>query len=89
MGGVLCRVPGALWLSASDTIVALSPDGDEPAVITGSGAGVWEAFARPTRVETAITDLARQYGVGADEIRTDVESAVEALLKLGLIEEVG
>jgi len=88
MGETLRRAPGALWLSTSGTVVALSPDGSEPAVIAGSGASLWAAFEQPTRVDQVLADLAARFRVTPEAIRPDVEAAIEALLKLGLLEEV-
>ena len=42
----------------------------------------------PTRVDQVLADLAARFRVTPEAIRPDVEAAIEALLKLGLLEEV-
>ncbi len=84
----LRRVPGVLWLNAADTVVALPPGSRMPAVIGGSGASLWLAFADPTPMTVALAHLARSYALPPEQIRPDVEAAVGALMDLGLLEEV-
>lgn len=88
MGGTLRRAPGVLWLSTVETVVALPSTGTTPAVIAGSGAGVWQVFAEPKSLQQAVGALAARYDLPPEQIRSDVEAAVERLVELGLIEEV-
>lgn len=87
--GVVEGEPGES--GAADAVyVAHLPDGPLQ-VLEGTGALIWRAATTASasggHPEDAVTEqVARQVGVEPDEIRSDVESFLSALLERGLLE---
>lgn len=81
------RSPAAIWRSSSTLLVAAVPP-HPPTRMSGSAGLVWQRLAQPTTIDAIVAALAAETGGPADTIRADVESLLEALRPLGLVEVV-
>ena len=61
-------------------------DAEAPLVLDGSGAALWELLAEPLPVDD-IAALAQRYDVTLDDLRRDVERALDEMSSHGLLED--
>ena len=66
--------------------VLLLPRGEQqPLVVSGTGAAVWDRLARPCSVEELAGELAHEYGADAATIAADVEPVLRTLEAHGAV----
>ncbi len=76
------RNPRVLWRSTSRGPVLLAPDHDQPELLGGQAAVVWEVLDEPLTA-AEITEAARAVIPEAD----DADGALAELMRLGLVAE--
>ena len=81
------RSHDALWRAGDFGVVVLAADADEPVILEGTGAAVWNALASPCTADALVSELAQRFGV-ADRARVehDVLPYVAELEHLGVVE---
>lgn len=85
MTTVWSRAPGVPWRRVVDGAVLLPPAGDEPLVVTGPGAVVWELLATPGDVASLAERISSRFGVSADQVAEDIAPFLEALAERSMI----
>ena len=75
------RNPRVLWRSTSRGPVLLAPDRDQPELLGGQAAVVWEVLDEPLTA-AEIAEAARAVIDEAD----DADGAIDELLRLGLVD---
>lgn len=81
------RSPAAIWRASAQVLVAAVPP-NAPTRLSGSAPLVWRHLEAPIDLDDLAHLLARQTGADSAAIRADVQSMIEALLPLGLVEMV-
>ena len=80
------RSPAVLVRSGAFGVVVLGRHGEVPVTLAGTGVAVWEALARPCRLDELVARLAERFAVDPETIRADVAPAVDHLVSVGILE---
>ena len=70
----------------ADTWVLLAVDGDEPLLLEGTGAAVWELLEEPRELSTLVEAFADATDGSPDTIRDDLTTFLTDLEASGLVE---
>ena len=79
------RSSRAIWRASSGFLVAAVPPGP-PTRMAGSAAAVWHGLSEPVSLDELVERLVVDAGAPAPQIRADVQSLLDALVPLGLVE---
>ena len=79
------RASTTLWRSGYRSVVLLPAGAEQPFVLNGSAAAIWDGLCDPISPDELARKLAARYATKADAIRTDVEGALRDLAALGAI----
>lgn len=79
------RKPSALWREGIGRVVLLPATADEPLLLTGSGALLWDLLATPVELDAIARELATCYGVSPEEIAGELATALEDLDAAGAV----
>lgn len=80
------RSPAAIWRASTHLLVAAVPP-NPPTRMSGSAPLVWQHLAVAIELDELANRLAAETGSDPVAIRTDVQSLVDALVPLGLVEQ--
>lgn len=80
---VIGRAEG--WLSAwvGEELVMMSADTGTCISLSPTGGRTWELLEEPRKLDALVHELAEEYGAPNDEVRADVLTFLERLLKEG------
>lgn len=79
------RDPRALWRRGDGQVFVLGPDADEPRVLTGLLAAVWEVLENPLRVDELAEDVSAALEVPILQAEETVTRMLEELAELGAV----
>lgn len=79
------RDPRALWRRSGDRVIVLTPDRDDPLVLTGVGCASWELLAAPMVEGELFATLGELYGVDDDQVAGDLVPFLEQLAAAGAV----
>jgi hypothetical protein len=68
-------------------VLLLPVDGDDVTLLAGTGGQLWGLLTEPRSTGELTDELARRYAGDANTIRTDIEAALAALRRDGLVSE--
>ena len=85
MSGRYSRSPDVLWRATVDRVVLRPLHGDGLVSLTGSGTTLWELLATPIGFDDLVARMADHYGVGADEVRDSVATAIADMERVHLV----
>jgi hypothetical protein len=68
-----------------DTVAVLAVDGDEPALLAGTGAAVWHLLLEPRSLDDLVEILTQQYAGDRGVVTADVSSLLDRLLAEHLV----
>ena len=80
-----CHAPGVLWRRSVGRIVIDAPGADEPLLLDGSGAVVWDLLTEPLEIDALSLELSRRFAVPASTVRGDVEPLLAELHAAGAV----
>lgn len=76
-----------MWRDCIDRVVILPPDTDDPIILQGTGAVVWDMLAPGPTVEEMAESLAASFDADARTITADVATCLQELRTLGVVEQ--
>ena len=79
------RSDAALWRRSVDAVVLLAPGADEPMVLPGTAAAVWDLLDEPTTLDGLVDALARVYAADPETIAPDVVALLARLESVGAV----
>ena len=79
------RRADVLWRRVLDGVLVRRRGDDEPVLISGGGAALWDQLGQSTAPEELIGHLARNHHASRDEVAADVERLLVELRDLGLV----
>lgn len=79
------RATDVLWRRASGTIVLLSVRDGDVFELAGTAVALWDALAEPVTLDQAASQLAERFGVAVDVVAPDIGSAVQELVRRGVV----
>jgi hypothetical protein len=82
------RNPRALWRRSGIGVIVLGPGADQPRAILGPAAAVWDLTEQPATVDDMIAALSRHHRTDAEQVRSDVVTVVDELIRSGCLEQV-
>jgi hypothetical protein len=68
-------------------VLLLPVDGDDVTLLAGTGGQLWGLLTEPRSTGELTDELARRYAGDANTIRADIEAALAALRRDGLVSE--
>ena len=82
------RRADVLWRRAVDAVVLLPVGADDPVLLPGTGAAVWELLEQPATLDELLAALREVYGTDADaaSVEADVVALLDRLVGLGAVE---
>jgi dTDP-4-amino-4,6-dideoxygalactose transaminase len=69
-------------------VMLLSPDGDEPIVLRGTGVALWQALDRAQNTEELANRLAAEFHADPAAVRADIEPVIKRLSAAGVLRAV-
>jgi dTDP-4-amino-4,6-dideoxygalactose transaminase len=69
-------------------VMLLSPDGDEPIVLRGTGVALWHALDRAQNTEELANRLAAEFDADPAAVRSDIEPVIARLSAAGVLRAV-
>jgi hypothetical protein len=78
-----------LWRRAVDAVVLLPVGADDPVLLPGTGAAVWELLEQPATLDELLAALREVYGTDAADrasAAADVVALLDRLVGLGAVE---
>jgi hypothetical protein len=78
-----------LWRRAVDAVVLLPVGADDPVLLPGTGAPVWELLEQPATLDELLAALREVYGTDAADgasVAADVAALLDRLVDLGAVE---
>lgn len=81
----LVRHERALWRRGSHGVIALGTGAEEPVLITGAGAVVWDLLESPLSPEELSRLLGEVHGRASAIVLEEITPFVEELLNLGVL----
>jgi hypothetical protein len=88
MRGRWTRSEGVLWRKVAGGVMVLAPDSEEPFVLAGSGAVVWQLLERAIGMDEASVALAAAFGITADVAEAHIEPFMVELTERGAAKSV-
>lgn len=82
------RSPRALWRRIDTGVVVTTLEHDDVHELTGGAGAVWADLDVPRMLPELVGRLAAAHGEVPEAIASQVEGCIEALLSLGVVEEV-
>lgn len=79
------RGPSVLWRYVPGGILLLAPGADDPVLLSGSGAAVWQLLAEPLQEEDVIETLARACAVEATVVAADLRPLLDEMAARELV----
>jgi hypothetical protein len=81
------RAHDALWRAGDFGVIVLAADADEPVILEGTGAVLWNALESSCTADALVGELARSFGVGdRARVEDDVLPYLAELAHLGVVE---
>jgi len=77
--------PEVLWRRVPDGFMLLGAGHDDPLLLSGTGADLWELLGAGSTFEGLIGELAGRYGTDPSRISSDVEEAVRRLVLADIV----
>jgi hypothetical protein len=87
-GGRWVRRPDVLWRWVLDGVALLPPSADDPFVITGAGAALWELLEEPCSTDELVAELAALYQTDAPTVSAAVRPLLAELADRGGLQRV-
>lgn len=81
----ISRVPGTISRRVSGAVLVLGPDNEDPTLLDGAAAVVWERLALPQDADQLADDLSREVDSDEISVHETVVSVVDQLRQLGLV----
>lgn len=88
MNAAYHRSPHVLWRGSASRIVLLGPGSQNPLVMTGAGAALWEVLEQPVTLDGAATHLAGRYEVSEEKVAGDIRPLLDELVALQVVQRV-
>jgi coenzyme PQQ synthesis protein D (PqqD) len=82
------RAADVLWRRASGTVVLLSARGGDVFELGGTAVALWDMLALPVTLDEAASALAERFGVAVDVVASDIGTAVQDLVRRGVIDTI-
>jgi hypothetical protein len=80
------QATGVLSRHVPAGVLLLAPGDGEAVLLAGTGEAVWDALLSPISLEELTETLGAAYRAPVSVIRDDVETTVDRLVSLGLLE---
>lgn len=80
-----CRRADTLWRRSADAVVLLPAGADEPVVLPGTAAAVWDLLSVPATLDEIVRTLADAYGAEPSAVGPDVEELLGRLERLDAV----
>ena len=77
--------PEVVWRRVPDGFMLLGAGHDDPLLLSGTGADLWELLGSGCTFEGLIGELARKYGTDPSTIAGDVDGAVRRLVSADIV----
>lgn len=82
---VWSRNSGVAWRRVAGGAVLLPPTAEEPLVVSGAGAIVWELLGTPSDLSSLSQRIESEYGVAAEKVAVDIAPFLEELAGRSLV----
>lgn len=79
------RHPAALWRRSADQVIVLPVQGDDPVVLSPTGAAIWDALGDPRTVDELTAVLKATFDGERQQIRADLVPFLEQLERQGMV----
>jgi hypothetical protein len=83
----MCRARGLVVRDTDRFVMVLGPSTPDPLKLEGLARAVWDALDRPRTGAELTAVLADRHGVGADELRDDVDATLLMLAAAEIVVE--
>lgn len=84
-GGGLVRNGHVLWRKVPEGVLLLGPVAEDPLLLPGPGAAMWELLITPMKEEDIVRLLAGAYDTSAEVVGPDVSALVRDLVDRRLL----
>lgn len=85
MTAVWARCERVLWRRVTGGTLLLPPTEEDPFVVTGPGASVWELLAEPRYLSSMAKALSSDYGISPEQVEDDITPFLEALVERAVV----
>ena len=85
MTAVWARCERVLWRRVTGGTLLLAPTEEDPFVVTGPGASVWELLAEPRDLPSMAKALSSDYGISPEQVAGDITPFLEALVERAVV----
>jgi hypothetical protein len=82
------RATDVLWRRASGTILLLSVRDGDMFELGGTAVALWDTLAVPVTLDQAASMLAERFGVAVDAVASDIGTAVQDLVRRGVVDTI-
>jgi hypothetical protein len=82
----IARADGALWRRTVDRVLVLPDRLAAPVVLSGTAVTLWDLLESATPVQRIPHELATRFEVSVDRIEADLQTALDQMRKLSVID---
>ena len=81
------RASDLIWRRIGDEVVIITPDGQTTHLLNRTAGFIWEIMD-DSSVNDMVGKTCERFNVSAEEAHQDIESIIEKMLQLGIINQV-
>lgn len=83
------RSERVLWRRLADGVIVLPLEAEEPVMLAGSGAVLWDFLATPMAVEEAADAVALSFGITSETAEAGIRPFIAELAERAVVREAG